>query len=113
MPTYLSAGYCNVTELQGYYMQQYLKKPQHVMVHAFMACMGLLIDYLAYLPMVKDSPMAVEDTKKGNTPFDKADLAGIMLKAAQTSWVNLYNLTHLTLPNPQGCCFRTWRISSV
>jgi hypothetical protein len=46
--------------------------------------MGLLNDYLAYLPMVKDSSMAVEDTKKDNVPFDKADLAGILLKAIPT-----------------------------
>jgi hypothetical protein len=42
--------------------------------------------------------MAVEDTKKGNEPFNKADLAGIMLKAVLSSWVNQYNLTHSTLP---------------
>jgi hypothetical protein len=62
-----------------------------------MTRMGLLNDYLAYLPTVKDSSMAVEDTKKGNVPFDKADLAGIVLKAIPTSWVNQYNLTHSTL----------------
>jgi hypothetical protein len=60
--------------------------------------MGLLNDYLAYLPTVKGSSMTVKDTKKGNFPFDKADLAGIVLKAVPTSWVNQYNLTHLTLP---------------
>jgi hypothetical protein len=59
--------------------------------------MGLLNDYLAYLPTVKDSSMAVEVTKKGNVPFDKANLAGFVLKAIPTSWVNQYNLTHLTL----------------
>ena len=59
--------------------------------------MGLLNNYLAYLPTVKDSSMAVEDTKKGNVPFDEADLAGIVLKAIPTSWVNQYNLTHSTL----------------
>ncbi len=60
--------------------------------------MGLLNDYLAYLPTVKDSSMAVTDTKKGNVPFNEADLAGIVLKAVPTSWVNQYNLTHSTLP---------------
>ncbi len=60
--------------------------------------MGLLNDYLAYLPTVKDSSMALVDTKKGNIPFDEADLAGIVLKAVPTSWVNQYNLTHSTLP---------------
>ena len=59
--------------------------------------MGLLNDYLAYLPTVKDSSIAVADTKKGNVPFDEADLAGIVLKAVPTSWVNQYNLTHSTL----------------
>ena len=66
-------------------MQQGVKKLQRVPVCSFMAQMGLLNDYLAYLPTVKDSPMAVEDTKKGNVPFNKADLAGIMLKAVPSS----------------------------
>ncbi len=60
--------------------------------------MGLLNNYLAYLPRVKDSSMAIADTKKGNVPFDEADLAGILLKAVPTSWVNQYNLTYSTLP---------------
>jgi hypothetical protein len=60
--------------------------------------MGLLNDYLAYLPTVKDSSMAVADTKKDNIHFNEADLAGIVLKAVPTSWVNQYNLTHSTLP---------------
>jgi hypothetical protein len=42
--------------------------------------------------------MAVKDTKKGNVPFNEADLARIVLKAVPTSWVNQYNLTHSTLP---------------
>ncbi len=68
------------------------------MVRAFVTCMGLLNDYLAYLPLVKDSPRAVEDMKKGNVPFNKADLAGIVRKAVPISWVNQYNRNHLTLP---------------
>jgi hypothetical protein len=68
------------------------------MVQAFVTRMGLLNNYLAYLPTVKDSPRAFEDTKKGNVPFDEVDLAGIVLKAVPTSRVNQYNLTHLTLP---------------
>jgi hypothetical protein len=89
---------CDAAELQRYYMQQYIKKPQRVTVRAFVTRMGLLNDYLAYLPTVKDSPRAVEDTKKGNVPFNEADLAGIMLKAIPISWVNQYNLNHSTLP---------------
>ena len=71
---------CDAAELQRYYMQQGVKKPQHVPVRSFMAWMGLLNDYLAHLPMVKDSSMTVEDTKKGNKPFNKSDLTGLMLK---------------------------------
>jgi hypothetical protein len=89
---------CDATELQQYYMQQHVRKPQRIMVRAFVTPMGLLNDYLAYLPTVKDSSVAVEDTKKGNVPFNEADLAGIMLKAVPISWVNQYNLTHSTLP---------------
>ncbi len=89
---------CDAAELQRYYMQQHIRKPKRVTVRAFVSLMDLLNDYLAYLPMVKDSSMAVADTKKGNIPFDEADLAGIVLKAVPTSWVNQYNLTHLTLP---------------
>jgi hypothetical protein len=89
---------CDAVELQGYYMQQHVRKPQRVTVQALVTRMGLLNDYLAYLPMVKDSSMAIEDMKKANVPFDEADQAGIVLKAIPTSWVNQYNLTHLTLP---------------
>jgi hypothetical protein len=89
---------CGAAELQCYYMQQVVKKPQRIPVCSFMAPMGLLNDHLANLPMVKDSPMVVEDTKKGNEPFDETDLAGIKLKAVLSTWVNQYNLTHSTLP---------------
>ena len=67
-------------------MQQGIKKPQRVPVRFFVAQMGLLNDYLVYLLTVKDSPMAVEDTKKSNVAFNKADLAGIILKAVPALW---------------------------
>jgi hypothetical protein len=89
---------CDTAELQRYYMQQHVRKPHRVTVRAFVTRMGLLNNYLAYLPTVKDSSMAIKDTKKGNIPFNKADLAGIVLKVVPTSWVNQYNLTHSTLP---------------
>jgi hypothetical protein len=76
---------CDATELQQYYMQQHIRKPQRLMVRAFVTRLGLLKDYLAYLPTVKDSSMAVHDTKKCNVPFNKADLAGIVLQAVSTS----------------------------
>ena len=88
----------NAAETLHYYMQQSVKKPQRVPEHQYMAWMGLLNDCLAYLPTVKDSPKAVKDTKKGNVPFDEADLASIILKSLPPTWLNQYNLNHTTLP---------------
>jgi hypothetical protein len=86
-----------------YYIQQTIKKPQRVMLHQFMSRMGVLNDYLACLPMVFNSSMAIEGTKKMNVPFDEADLAGIMLNLVPSSWVNQYNMTHPMLPkNPRA-----------
>ena len=96
----------DATETQRYYMQQSVKKPQRILVRQYMARLGLLNDYIAHLPSVKDSPAAVQDTKKGNVLFDEADLADIILKSVPPTWLNQYNLTHTTLP-PQGSCFCT------
>jgi hypothetical protein len=63
-----------------------------------MSCMSVLNDYLAYLPMVYDSSMAVEGTKKNNVPLNEADLARIILNSILVIWVNQYNMTHSTLP---------------
>ena len=71
---------CDAAKLQRYYMQQGMKKPQRIPVCQYMLWLGLLKNYLAHLPTVKDSPVAVEDTTKDNVPFDKAALAGIILK---------------------------------
>jgi hypothetical protein len=72
-------------------------------VHQFVSRMGVLNNYLAYLPMVFDSLMAVAGTKKMNMPFDEADLAEIVLNLVPSSWVNQYNMTHSTLPkNPRA-----------
>ncbi len=93
----------DAAEKQCYYMQQMIKKPQQVTVGQFMSHMGVLNDYLAYLPMVFDSLMAVVGTKKMNVPFDEADLARIVLKLVPSSWVNQYNMTHSTLSkNPRA-----------
>jgi hypothetical protein len=70
------------------------------MVHLVMSRMGVLNDYLAYLPTVFDSLMAAAGTKKMNVPFNEADLARIVLNSVPSSWVNQYNMTqHSTLPN--------------
>jgi hypothetical protein len=71
----------DAAEKQHYYMQQTIKKPQQVMVCQFVSRMGVLNDYLAYLPTVFDSSMAVAGTKKMNVPFDEADLARIVLNS--------------------------------
>ncbi len=89
----------DAAEKQHYYMVQTLKKPQRVMVRRYIACTGILNDYLAHLPMVFNSSMAVEGTKEGNVPFDEADLAGIVLNSVPVSWLNQYNMTHQTLPS--------------
>jgi hypothetical protein len=87
------------TEKQRYYMMQTVKKPQWATVHQYMACMGIINDYLSFLPMVFNSSMAIEGTKKGNVPFDEADLARIIFNSVPVSWMNQYNMTHSTLPD--------------
>jgi hypothetical protein len=88
----------DAAEKQRFYMQQTIKKPQRVTVHQYMSHMGFLNDYLAYLPTVYDSSMAVEGTKKSDVQFDEADLARIILNLVQVIWMNQYNMTHSTLP---------------
>jgi hypothetical protein len=93
----------DAAEKHHYYMQQMIKKPQRVTVRQFVSCMGVLNDYLAYLPTVFDSSMAVEGTKKMNVPFDEADLAGIVLNLVPSSWVSQYKMTHSMLTkNPRA-----------
>ncbi len=93
----------DTAEKQHYYMQQMIKKPQQVTVHQFVSCMGVLNDYLVYLPTVFDSLMAIAGTKKMNVPLDKADLAKIMLNLVPSSWVNQYSMMHSMLPkNPRA-----------
>jgi hypothetical protein len=99
----LTAFPADTAEIQHYYMQQKIKKPQRVTVCQFVSCMGVLNDYLAYLPTVFDLSMAVTGTKKMNVPFDETDLARIMLNSVPSSWVNQYNMTHSMLPrNPRA-----------
>jgi hypothetical protein len=61
--------------------------------------METLNGHLKYLPTLKNSPMAVVTTKKGNAPFGYADLALILLAAVPITWHNEYNLTHATVPD--------------
>jgi hypothetical protein len=76
---------------------------QQVTLRQFVSCMGVLNDYLAYLPTVFDSSMAVAGTKKMNLPFNEADLARIVSNSVPPSWVNQYNMMHSMLPkNPRA-----------
>ncbi len=93
----------DAAEKQHYYRQQAIKKPQQVTVHRFVSRMGVLNDYLAYLPTIFDSSIAIAGTKKMNVPFNEADLAGIVLNSVPSSWVNQYNMMRATLPkNPRA-----------
>jgi hypothetical protein len=58
----------DATVKQHFYIQQTTRKSQHVNVHQYMSHMGILNDYLAYLPTVYDLSMAVEVTKKAMCP---------------------------------------------
>jgi hypothetical protein len=89
----------DASEKQCFYMQPTIKKLQRVTVHQHMSRMGMLNDYLAYLPMIYDWSLAVEGTKKSNVLFDKAELDKIMLNSSVlVTWVNQYSITHSTLP---------------
>jgi hypothetical protein len=56
--------------------------------------MGVLNDYVRYLPTLTDSLKAIPTTKKGNIPFGEADLAAILLASVPMTWQNQYNLNH-------------------
>jgi hypothetical protein len=60
--------------------------------------MGVLNDYVKHLPTLKDSSKAVPVTKKGNIPFNEANLAAIVLSSVPMLWQNQYNLNHSTVP---------------
>jgi hypothetical protein len=83
---------------QRFYIQQVVRKPQRATVHQHILQMGVLNDYVKHLSMLKGSSKAVPTTKKGNIPFNKADLAAIVLSSVPMLWQNLYNLNHSTVP---------------
>jgi hypothetical protein len=88
----------DAAERQRFYIQQAVRKPQSATVQQHILHMGVLNDYVKYLPMLKDRSKAVLTTKKGNIPFGKADLAAIVLSSVPMLWQNQYNLNHSTVP---------------
>ncbi len=64
-----------------FYIQQVVRKPQRATVQQHILHMGVLNDYVKHLPTLKDSSKAVPTTKKGNIPFNEADLAAIVLSS--------------------------------
>ncbi len=83
---------------QRFYIQQAVRKPQRATLRQHILQMGVLNDYVRYLPTLKDSHEAVPTTKKGNILFGNADLAAIMLASVPMTWKNQYNLNHSTVP---------------
>jgi hypothetical protein len=63
-----------------------------------MSCISVLNDFLAYLPTVYDSSMAIEGTEKSTMSFNEAGLARIILNLVPVTGVNQYNMMHLILP---------------
>ena len=78
----------DAAERQWYYIQQGIRKPQRATVCQFISRVEVLNGYLKYLPTLKNSPKAVTTSKKGNIPFEEADLASIMLAALPLTWQN-------------------------
>jgi hypothetical protein len=73
---------------QQFYIQQAVHKPQRATVRQQILQMGVLNDYVRYLPTLQDSPKAVPTAKKENIPFGKADLAAIVLASIPMMWQN-------------------------
>ena len=59
--------------------------------------MKVLNGYIGIMPTLKDSASAVASTGKGKIPFNKADLAGIIMATCPVVWRNQYALTHRTV----------------
>jgi hypothetical protein len=77
---------------QRFHIQQAVRKPQRATVQQHISRMGVLNDHVKHLPTLKDSSKAAPTTKKGNIPFDEADLATIVLLSVPMLWQNQYNL---------------------
>jgi hypothetical protein len=76
--TFFSA---DAAKRQRFHIQQVVRKSQRATVRQHILQMGVLNEYVKHLPTLKDSSKAVPRTKRGNIPFDKADLAAIVLSS--------------------------------
>ncbi len=85
-------------EMQWFYIQQAVPKPQRATVQQHILQMGVLNDSVRHLSILKDSSKAVPTMKKGYIPFGEADLATKVLSSVPMSWQNQYNLNHSTVP---------------
>jgi hypothetical protein len=74
---------CDVEDKQASYMMSSFKKPIKMTIRQHTMCMEFLNGYLAYLPTLKDSAMAVASMENGNKPSSKAMLVGMIMT---TSW---------------------------
>jgi hypothetical protein len=92
---------------QRFYIQQAVRKPQRATVQQHILRMGVLNDYVKYLPMLKDSSKTVPTTKKGNIPFGKADLAAIVLLSVPMLWQTSTISTTQRFLSPHVPCYRT------
>jgi hypothetical protein len=78
----------DAAERQKAYMMGSLKKPRQLTIQNHISRCKVLNGYIGHLPMLRDSPLAVASTKKGNTPFNEATLVSIVLSTCPTDWRN-------------------------
>ncbi len=88
----------DATERQKAYMMGSLKKPCQLTILNHISRCKVLNGYIGHLPTLCDSSLAVASTKKGNTPFNEATLASIVLSTCPTDWRNQYKMNHKTVP---------------
>jgi hypothetical protein len=88
----------DATERQQAYMMGSLKKPRQLTIQNHISRCEVLNGYIGHLSTLQDSPLVVASTEKGNTPFNKATLASIVLSTCPTDWRNQYKMNHKTVP---------------
>jgi hypothetical protein len=89
---------CDMAKKQASYMMSSTKNPIKMTIHQHTMHMEVLNGYIMYLPTLKDSVMAVAFAEKGNKPFNKATLVGMIMATCPIAWRNQFNLTHKTIP---------------